>query len=254
MCGDVLSCARAECDADYGDPVCAVVSTASHVGSLAVRLDGISRYRNADEGNAVRERRACSSPDGHKKIFPKCRLGADPRVPLGWTPRLRPVQSPAAHEPAGDTGNSAGGDTPGLPLSSARSGWHANAASGLLPPDMPDHNTATGHTRAERTARSLSTDNGAASASDKSLALKKFVDHEEPDPRERQLPKGQAPERISTPRRDALCLLPYPSVALRSSLIATISGHHLSADGARCLGGADDGRAAGPADAPLPHL
>jgi hypothetical protein len=41
-------------------------------------------------------------------------------------------------------------------------------------------------------------------ALDKSLALKTIVDQNEVDPRDRQLPQGQVPERISTPLRDAL--------------------------------------------------
>lgn len=158
----------------------------------------------------MRERTTRSSPDGHKKIFPKCRLGADPRTPP-WRPApQRSVPLPAARGPAGDTDNSVDGGSRAHSPCSARSGWHANAASGPLHPDTPNRNTATGHIRARRTARSLSTDNGAAAAPDKSLVLKKIVDHYEVDPRERQLPKGQVPERISIPLRDALSPLPYP--------------------------------------------
>ena len=60
-------------------------------------------------------------------------------------------------------------------------------------------------------------------ALDKSLALKKIVDHDEVDPRERQLPKGQVPERTSIPLRDALYPLPYPSASLCSRLITRLA-------------------------------
>ena len=63
-------------------------------------------------------------------------------------------------------------------------------------------------------------------ALDKSLALKKIVDHDEVDPRERQLPKGQVPERTSIPLRDALYPLPYPSASLCSRLITPAPGRH----------------------------
>src|ERR1039458_2673412 len=226
MCGDVLSCARVESGGDSADGLCAAVPTAPHAGGLAVKPDGISTNRIVDEGNTARERTARSSPDGHKEIFPKCRLGADPRTPPRRPAPQRPAPPPAARGPAGDTDNSVDGGTPGLPLSSARSGWHANAASGPLHPDTPDRNTATGHIRAQRTARSLSTDSGAAVAPDWSLALKKIVDHHEVDPRERQLPKGQVPERTSIPLRDALYPLPYPSASLHSRLITPVPGRH----------------------------
>ncbi len=143
----------------------------------------------------MRERTTRSSPAGHREIFSEPRLGAGPRTPPRRTSRQRLVQPPPARGSAGDTDNSAGGDTPGLPLSSAMFGWHANDASGLLPPDTPDRNTATGHIRAQTTARSLSANSGAAAAPDWSLALKKIVDHDEVDPRERELPKGQVSER-----------------------------------------------------------
>jgi len=58
--------------------------------------------------------------------------------------------------------------------------------------------------------------------------LKKIVDHHECDPRERQLPNGQVPERTSIPLRDTLYPLPYPSASLHSSLIATVSARHFS--------------------------
>ena len=167
-----------------------------------------------------------SSPDGHKEIFPKCRLGADPRTPPGRLPRQRPVLPPAARGPVDDADNSADGGTRAHSPSSAKSGWHANAASGPLPPDTPGRNTATGHIRARRTARSLSIDSGAAAAPDKSLALKKIFDHYEVDPRECQLPKGQVPERISTPLRDNLYSLPYPSASLPFSLITRVTGRY----------------------------
>ena len=66
-------------------------------------------------------------------------------------------------------------------------------------------------------------------APDRSLALKKIVDHHEVDPRERELPEGPVPERTSTPLRDDLYPLPYPSASLYSSLITTASGRHFPA-------------------------
>jgi hypothetical protein len=226
MCGDVLSCARAESGDDSAGDLCAAVPTAIRAGGLAVRLDGISTNKIVDEGNVGRERTTRNSPDGHKESFPKYRLGADPRTPPGRSARQRPVPPPAARGPAGDTDNSVDGGTRAHAPSSARSGWHANAASGPLHPDRPARNTATGHIRAQRTVRSLSTDSGVAVAIDWSLALKKIVDHHEVDPRERQLPKGRVPERTSIPLRDALYPLPYPSASLRSRLITRLPGRH----------------------------
>ena len=78
----------------------------------------------------------------------------------------------------------------------------------------------------ERTAHSLSKDNAAAAVPDWSLALKKIVDHYELDPRERQLPKGQVPERTSIPLRDTLYPLPYPSASLSLRLTALPPGRH----------------------------
>ena len=66
-------------------------------------------------------------------------------------------------------------------------------------------------------------------ALDKSLALKKIANQNEVDPRERQLPKGQVPERTSIPLRDALYPLPYPSASLRSRLITCLPGRHFLA-------------------------
>jgi hypothetical protein len=66
-------------------------------------------------------------------------------------------------------------------------------------------------------------------ALDKSLALKKIADQNEVDPRERQLPKGQVPERTSIPLRDTLYPLPYPSASLHSRLISGFSGRHFRA-------------------------
>jgi hypothetical protein len=189
MCGDVLFCARAESDADCAAPVYAAVPTAPHAGSLGVKLDGTSRNRTADAGSAAREQIARSSPAEHRELFPKPRLGADPRAPPRRTARQRPAPPPAARAPAGDTGNSGDDGTRGHLPSSAMPGWHANTATGPLHPDTPDCNTAPAATGAQRTARTPSTDSDAASAPDKSLALKKIVDHDEVDPRERQLPK-----------------------------------------------------------------
>jgi hypothetical protein len=66
-------------------------------------------------------------------------------------------------------------------------------------------------------------------ALDKSLALKKIADQNEVDPRERQLPKGQVPERTSIPLRDTLYPLPYPPASLCSRLISGFSGRHFPA-------------------------
>jgi hypothetical protein len=209
--GDVLSSARAESGGDSTARVSAAVPSAAHAGSHAIKPCGISNSRTAGAANATREQTTRSSPVGHREIFPNRRLGAHPRAGPRRPARQPPAPPLAAGGPALDSGNSAGGGTRGPPPSAARPGWHANAANGPLHPDMPRSNTATGHTRAGRTARSLSTSSAAAVAPDRSLALKKIVDHAEVDPRERQLPKGQVPERTSTPLRDALYPLPYPS-------------------------------------------
>jgi hypothetical protein len=227
--GDVLSCARAESGDDCAAPVYVAVPTALHVAELAVKRDGISRNRTADAAIVAREQIDRSSPDGHKEIFPRLRLGADPRTPPGRPPPQRPAPPPAAHAPAGDTGNSAGDGTGGHLPSSAMSGWHANAASGPPPLDMPDRNTATGHIRAQRTARSLSTGSGAASAHGKNLAPNKIVDHHGVDPRERSLPQVKSWRGASTPLRDALFLLPYSSASLYSRLIAPTAGRQFPA-------------------------
>ena len=229
MCGDVLSYATAESGGDSADRACAAVPTAPRAGSRAVKRDGTSRNRTADAGNTAREQTTRNSPDGHMEIVPKHRLGADPRTGPGKLPRHRPAPPPVARGPAGDTGNSAGGGTRDRPPFAAKSGWHANAASGLPPADMPDHNIATGHTGDRRTARIPLIDSGDAAAPGKSLALKKIGDHDEVDPRESQLPKGQVPGRTSTPLRDALYPLPYPSASLRSRLITRLPGRHFSA-------------------------
>ena len=222
MCDDVLSCARVESDGDCAAPVYAAAPTAPRAAARAVKPDGISTNRIVDEGNAARERTTRNSPDGHKESFPKYRLGADPRTPPGRSARQRPVPPPAVRGPVDGTDNSVDDGTRAHAPSSARSGWHANAANGPLHPDRPVRNTATGHIRAQRTARSLSTDSGAAVAIDWSLALKKIVDHHEVDPRERQLPKGRVPGRTSIPLRDALYPLPYPLVVTRAPPIASL--------------------------------
>ena len=227
--GDVLSCATAESDDGLLDPASAVVPIAAHAGLHAVKPCSINRNRTAAAGSAASERTTRSSPDGHREIVPNRRLGADPRTePRRPLPR-RSAPPPAAAAPALDTGNSAGGDTGGHGPSSAMPGWHANAANGRLRPDMPGRSTAPGHVRAGRVARSLSAGSAAAVAPDRSLALKKIVDHAELDPRERQLPEGQVPERISVPLRDALYPLLYPSARLQSRLITPVPGRHISA-------------------------
>jgi len=225
MCGDVLSYAKAESGDDYADPAYAAVPTAPHAGGLAVKPCGISTNRIVDAGTAARERTARNSLAGHKEIFPKYRLGAHPRA----QPR-RPALILAAREAVAGSGNSADGGTPGHGPSVARLGWHANAASDRLHPDTPHCNTAPGHTQAGKTAHSLSIGSGAALALDKSLALKKIANQNEVDPRERQLPKGQVPERISIPLRDDLYPLPFPSASLCSRLITRLPGRHFLAD------------------------
>ena len=228
MCDDVLSCARAESGDDSADRLYAAVPTASHAGGHAVKPDGTSTNRNAGEGNAARERTTRSSPDGHREIFSEPRLGADPRTPSGRLPWQRSAPPPAARGPAGDTDSSVDGGTHVHSPSDAMSARLASGASGLPPVDTPDCNTATGNRENRRTARSLSIDSGAAAAPDWSLALKKIVDHNEVDPRECQLPKGQVPERTSTPLRDDLYSLPYPSASLPFSLITRVPGRYFS--------------------------
>ena len=223
MPDDVVSCAKAESYDDLAAPLSSAVPTAIPAESLAAKPFGTSTNRSAGVDNGEPERTTHSSPAGHRRIFPPCRLGADPRMvsrshpprpaplpasggpaPLGSVPRGRLAPPPAALAPAGDTGNTAAGGTPARSESYANPGWPANAANDRQPPDTPDCNTAPGHTAAQRTLRSLSAGNVAAAAPDKSLALKKIVDHYEVDPRERQLPNGQVPGRTSIPLRDAL--------------------------------------------------
>ena len=170
MCGDVLSCARVESDGDCLATVCADAPTAPHAGGLAVKPDGTSTNRTADAGIAAREQTTRSSPAGHRKIFPKSRLGADPRALPGRPLRLRPLPLPAARAPAADTGNSGGDGTRGPLPSSAMPGWHAKHATALPPADRPDCNISPAATGAQRTARIPSAGSGVASAHDKSLA------------------------------------------------------------------------------------
>lgn len=227
--GDVLSSATAESADGLLNPASAAVPTAAHAGSRAAKPCGISTSRTADAANAASERTTRNSPAGHREIVPNRRLGADPRTgPRRSLPR-RPAPPPAAAAPALDTGNSAGDDTGGHGPSSAMPGWHANVANGRLRPGMPHCNTATGQIWAGKAARSLSAGSAAALAPDRSLALKKIVDHAEVDPRERQLPEGQVPERISAPLRDALYPLLYPSARLQSRLITPVPGRHIFA-------------------------
>src|SRR5271157_1646559 len=102
ICGDVLSCARAESGDDSADSLYAAAPIAPRAGERDVKPDGISTNRIVDVASAARERTARSSPDGHKKIFPKRRLGAHPRTRPGGLPRLRPAPPPAARGPAAD--------------------------------------------------------------------------------------------------------------------------------------------------------
>lgn len=189
MCDDVLWCATVESDADRAAPVYAVVPTSPRAAARAVKPDGTSTNRTADAGNAAWEQTARSSPAGHKKIFPKPRLGADPRAGPGRHLPQRPLPPPAAPSPAADTGNSGADGTPGPLPSSARSGGHAKHATALPPADTPDCNIVPADSGAQRTARIPSAGSDAASALEKSLAPNEIVDHAQEDPRERQLPK-----------------------------------------------------------------
>jgi hypothetical protein len=229
ICGDVLSCATAESGGDRPVPVSAAVPSAVRAGSLVLKPCGISNSRTADADNAARARITRSSLAGNKEIFPNRRLGAHPRAQPRRPALPRPALIRTARGVVADSGNSADGGTPGHGPYAARLDWHANAASGRLHTDTPHYNTAPGHTRAGRTARSLSTGSAAAAAPDRSLASEMIGDQNEVDPRERQLPKGQVPERTSIPLRDALYPLPYPSASLRSRLITRLHGRHFSA-------------------------
>lgn len=189
MCDDVLSCARVESDADCAAPLYAAVPTAPRARARAVKPDGTSTNRTADAGSAAWGQTTRSSPAGHRKIFPKSRLGADPRVGPGRFLQQRPLPPPAAPAPAGDTGNSGSDDTRDRLPSSAMPGRHAKHATALPPADTPGCNTAPVDSGAQRTARTPSAGSDAASAPDKSLASDEIVDHAQEDPRERQLPK-----------------------------------------------------------------
>jgi hypothetical protein len=148
ICGDVLSCARAESGDDYPVSPYAAVPSGPHAGGLVVKPDGTSTNRTAAAASVAWDRTTRSSPAGNKRLFAKYHLGAHPRAP----PRRRPpwplVPPPAAGESAADIDNSVDGDIHARPRSFARSGWHAIVASGLLPPDTPHRNTALGRIRA----------------------------------------------------------------------------------------------------------
>jgi|GEM_PF-5796586 hypothetical protein len=189
MCDDVLSCARVESNADRAALVYAASPTSPRAGARAVKPDGTSTNRTADADSAAWEQTTRSSPAEHKKIFPKSRLGADPRAGPGKPLRRLPLPPPAAPAPAADTGNSDADGTPGLLPSSARPGRHAKHAIARPPADTPDCNTAPAAAGAQRTARIPSASSGAASDPDESLAPDETVDHAQEDPRERQLPK-----------------------------------------------------------------
>ena len=223
MRDDVLSSAKAVSDDDSTAHVYAAAPSDFRAGSPAVKPCGTSKSRTADGDSTARARTTHSSRVGHKEIFPNRRLGAHPRDRPRRPALPQPDRLLAAHRAVADSGCSADGGTPGHGPSAARLGWHANAASGRLHPDTPRRNTAPGHTRAGRTARSLSTGSAAAVAPDRSLAPEKIVDHDEVDPRERQLPIGQVPERASIPLRDA-----FVSAAL-SFGIPLFQANHLPA-------------------------
>jgi hypothetical protein len=149
--------------------------------------------------------------------------------------RRRPAAAVSAPDDAegpsrssADTGNIAADGILARRESCATPGRHANAANDRPRPDTPDCNTVPDHTAGQRTLRSLLADNAAADP-DKSLALKKIVDHYEVDPRERQLPKGQVPGRTSIPLRDALNPQPPPSASHPFQANRPGPGRHISA-------------------------
>ena len=107
----------------------------------------------------------------------------------------QPALLPVARAPVGDSGNSADDGTGGHLPSSARSRSLATAATASPPADTPHCNTATPATAPGRTARTPSTDSDVA----------------------------------STPLRDALYPLPYPSASLRSRPIVPAPGRHFPA-------------------------
>jgi hypothetical protein len=148
--------------------------------------------RIVDAADTVRARTVRNSPDGCRKIVSGIQLGAGPRH-APWRCLLpQPVPPPVARAPAGDTGNSAGGDTGGPDLSSAICGFLANAAIAGPPVDMSDYNIATADIAAGRTAHIPSIGSDAASASGKSLVANMAVDHDDAGTRERQLPRAKS--------------------------------------------------------------
>jgi hypothetical protein len=215
MCDDVLSCATVESNADCANPLYAAVPTAPRAAARAVKPDGTSTNRTADAGSAARKQTTRSSPAGHRKIFPKSRLGADPRAGLGKPLPQRPLPPPAARASVADSDNSDADGTPGPLPSSARPGRHAKRATAPPPADTPDCNTAPTATEAQRTARIPSAGSGAASAPDKSLVSDEIVDHAQEDPRERQLPKvkSRGGATLLSETHYARCLIPRPPSA-----------------------------------------
>jgi hypothetical protein len=185
MRDDVLSCARAESDADSAAPAYAVAPIATRAAVRAVKPDGTNTNRTAAAGSAARERTARSTPAGYRKISPKHRLGADPRALAGRPLRRRPLPPPAAGAPVADTGNFGGDGTRGRSPSPAKPGRHARPAIVRPPADTPNCNTAPAAAGARRIARIPSAGSDAASAPDKSLAPDKILDHAQEDPRER---------------------------------------------------------------------
>ena len=148
MHGDVLSSATAVSGDDSTPTASAAVPSAARAGSLVVKPCGTSKSRTAGAANAARERTTRNSPDGHKQISPTLRLGAHPRAGPRQPARQRPAAPLDARGPVADSGNSADGGTRGHPPSAATPGWHANAANGLLHPDIPRRNIALRSIRA----------------------------------------------------------------------------------------------------------
>ena len=190
-------------------------------GARALKPCGISSHRNAAQESGLRAGTTRSSRDGSRKFFPGRPLGAGPRAaPPGPRPTLVPL--PAARAPAGDNGNSAGGDKTGPVPIFATAGRPASAATGTPPAGIPGCNSGPEGTAAETTARSPSAGSGGAS-SDKALALMRQVKHPERDPRELQLPTGQVSEMSRSLLRDIFTTPPTPPGRLPPRLVRPLS-------------------------------
>jgi hypothetical protein len=146
--GDVLSSAKAVSGDDSTARASAAAPNAARAGSHAAKLCGTSTNRTVAAASAAGERTTRSSPDGHREISPNRRLGAHPRAGSRRPARQQPAPPLAAGGLVADSGNSADDGTRGHSRSSARPGWHANAANDRRHPDIPYRNTALGYTRA----------------------------------------------------------------------------------------------------------